>query len=147
LKPQQGWFLKFVNSLLDYGPIILTVLFASLASLRASQSGTPTDQILQWLLLILVLLSTTQLIDRFRLLRGLERRLDILLKQDKSQVSARQLFNLRMPDLEDRLRKAKTIDHNGITLVNTSNNRLGAFSTCLAAGGMVRLILPKPKYG
>lgn len=141
---RQSWIAKYVNYLLDYGPIVATVLFASVAALLAGQSGTTIEQILQWILIILVLLSTTQLLERFRLLRNLDRKLDTIVEQGHTEVSADQLFSLRMPDLQDRLRVAKSIDHNGITLAGTSNNRLGAFSSCISAGGKIRLLMVDP---
>ena len=141
---EQKWIVKYANNLLDYGPIILTVLFASFAALLTSQSGITVEQTLQWILIILVLISTTQLLERFRLLRNVDRKLDAIIEQGNTQVSASQFFSPRMPDLQERLRMAKSIDHNGITLAGTSNNRLGAFSTCISAGGKIRLLMVDP---
>jgi hypothetical protein len=92
LKKQKTTLFKFVSYAIDYGLIILTVLAATVASLRASRSGTTTDQLLQWILLILVLLSTTQLIDRLRLLRGIKSKIDSLLEGENQTVSFEKIF-------------------------------------------------------
>jgi hypothetical protein len=110
--------IKFFGYVLDYGPIVVTVLAATSVALLATQSTvqTETTQLLQWVLLILVLLSTTQLIDRVRLLRGVDQKLDRMLESSKAESGVDLLFLDQKPPLADRLRQAKTIDHNGITL-------------------------------
>lgn len=144
MKRRKNTLLKFVGYILDYGPVLLTVFAATVASLLASQSGTTADQILQWILLILVLLSTTQLIDRLRVLRGIESKIESLAERTNT-TSFENIFLRRMPNLEERLRSAKTIDHNGITLVGTSNSLLDVFAQCIERGGQVRLLIVDPQ--
>jgi hypothetical protein len=143
-KKRISWIYRFVDVLLDYGPITLTVIVAIIASVIAGQSATSESQVLQLVLGVLVLLSTTQLFDRFRLLRDFNEKLDFLVEQQISGVGLGQIVHMRMPNLIERLSTAKTIDHNGITLVGTSSNLLEVFSSCLDRGGKIRLVVGKP---
>jgi hypothetical protein len=137
-------FTKFVGHLLDYGPIILTVLAATIVSIFATSSDITIEQLVQSILLVLALLATTQLIDRFRLLRTIDQKIDSLLENSSSNAGIDQLFHDRKPSLIERLQQAKTIDHNGITLVGTSNNLIAVFTACLAKSGRVRLLMIDP---
>lgn len=51
----------------------------------------------------------------------------------------------RRPDLEERLRNARTIAINGITLAGTSAQLLTVFKDCFTRGGQVRLLLMDPE--
>lgn len=70
------------------------------------------------------------------------RKIDKLLNQ--SSGSGFSLLNDPL-DLDERLNQATSIAHNGITLVGTSNKRLGIFAKCLSqADGDVQLLLVDP---
>jgi len=167
-------FVKAVGYLLDYGPIILTVLAATTVSVLATSSSITIEQLVQSVLLVLALLATTQLIDRFRLLRNLDQKVDTILvkgindkmiivttekvveiviiyglaqyilENSASKAGIDQLFLDRKPSLVERLQQAKTIDHNGITLVGTSNNMIAVFTDCVTKGGRIRLLMVDP---
>jgi hypothetical protein len=123
-------FTKIVGYLLDYGPIILTVLAATAVSILATNSNITIEQLVQSVLLVLALLATTQLIDRFRLLRSIDQKIDNILENNSAKAGIDQLFLDRKPSLVERLQQAKTVDHNGITLVGTSNNLIAVFTHC-----------------
>jgi hypothetical protein len=114
--------LKFVGYILDYAPIIATVIVATLASLSAVRSGITTAEMLQWVLVVLALLATTQLVDRFRLMRNLDVKVEQLLESAQGLKGANAFFVPRIPDMEERLRQAKSIAINGITLSRTSDS-------------------------
>ncbi len=136
---------KVLDNLIDYGPVILSVLVSTIAALRATQTGISSEELLQLVLIILVILSTTQLIDRFRLLRNLENNIETILQTREMTVGLDKVFLTTLPNLSDRLRQAKTITHNGITLVGTSNALLTVFSNCLANGCQIHLIMINPE--
>ncbi|MDP1807963.1 MAG: hypothetical protein Q8L35_00280 [Actinomycetota bacterium] len=62
----------------------------------------------------------------------------------KSQLGLHFLFSNSSPVQEERLRIAKTISHNGITLVGSSNALLDVFKDCAARGGEVKLVVIDP---
>src|SRR5690242_828942 len=110
---------KVAGYLLDYGPIVATVLIATIAATLATQYGDQTALLVQWVLLILVLLSTKQLVDRFRILRSVDQKIDTLLESSTTHTGIDDLFLDHKPSLLSRLQQARTIVHNGITLVGT----------------------------
>ncbi len=133
--------LKYIEYLLDYAPIIATVGVATLASLSAARSGITTDEMLQWTLVVLALLATTQLIDRFRLMRNLDIKVEQLIENLQVFKGANAFFIHRLPDLEERLRQAKSISINGITLSRTSDSFWGTFKRRLTEGAQIRLLV------
>lgn len=66
---------KYFWAVIDYGPPVITLIFGSVVILEAQRRSVPIEQMLNWVLTILVLLATTQLIDRLRRLRSIESRL------------------------------------------------------------------------
>jgi hypothetical protein len=132
---------KYANSILDFGPVVATVLAATFASLRAIQSSTTPSEMLQLVLVVLTLLATTQLIDRFRILRGIDLRIEQLIGLSMGQATARTFFDTDIPGLAERLREAETVAVNGLTLNTTISRYIGAFSECLSKKkGKVRII-------
>lgn len=112
--------MTLLEAVLDYMPVIITVLFAAVVSLVAGSSQTPTDELLQWTLAVLALMATTQLIDRFRILRNLDERLERLETRNRESMSATDFFMSERPNLQERLRRARSIAISGVTLARTS---------------------------
>jgi hypothetical protein len=112
---------KYTGYVLDYAPVIATVLVATFASLSAVRSGIAPDEMLQWILVVLTLLATTQLVDRLRLMRTLDAKADRLIEMSEGLTGIDAVFVERIPDLTNRLREAKSIAINGITLAHTSD--------------------------
>lgn len=145
MNKQKSSVWKVVDNLLDFGPIVLTVIAATISALRAAQTGISIEELLQLVLIVLAFISTTQLIDRIRLLRNLDNKVDSILHASEAAIGLDKVFLSRLPSLEERLRQAKTITHNGLTLVGTSNALLGTFSYCLAQGCRICLLMIDPK--
>jgi hypothetical protein len=109
--------------------------------------GTITaTELLQWILLVLALLATTQLVDRVRLMRGIESKVDQIAENAQGLKGAESFFIHRIPNLEERFRTAKSIAINGITLSRTSDSFYGVFKQCASTGGQVRLIVVDPNH-
>jgi hypothetical protein len=136
---------RWVVHIVDYGPIILTVFAAFWASYRASHAGVKPEELLQLVLVVLAMLATTQLIDRIKLLHGLDSKVDKLLTLVNTTGSIDNAFLKLPPQLDERIQRATSIAHNGITLVGTSNRLLGLFSTILNANGHIRLLMVDPE--
>jgi len=138
--------LKFISYVLDYAPIIATVVVATLASLSAVRSGITTGEMLQWVLVVLALLATTQLVDRFRLMRSLDAKVEQLLDSAQGLKGASAFFVQRIPDMEERLRQAKSISINGITLSRTSDSFWGTFKQRIVEGAKIRILIVDPNH-
>jgi hypothetical protein len=101
---------------------------------------------LQWILIVLALLATTQLLDRFRLMRGLDTKLDKITESSQGQSGASFFFQERIINLEKRYLEAKSIAINGITLATTSDNFWGTFKQRLNDGAQIRFLIIDPKH-
>jgi hypothetical protein len=144
-KPKSN-LIRFVNYLIDYLPIIATVTAATLASLSAVRSNTTTSELLQWILLVLALLATTQLVDRLRLMRGIESKVDQIIQSAEVSRSAESFIASSQPQRTERLKNAKSIAINGMTLARTSNSFYALFKECVISGGQVRLLIIDPDH-
>lgn len=137
---------RYVNYVLDYGPVIITVVVATVVSLASARSSVATGEMLQWVLITLALLATTQLLDRFRVMRDIDGKLDRLIRKSEGFGGATSFFVERIPHLEERFRKAKTIAINGMTLSSTSDNFWGTFRQRLEDGAKIRLLIIDPEH-
>lgn len=136
--------LSFVNNLLDYGPILLTVLVGAYAAVATINSKLDDKALLQWILGLLVLIATTQLVDRFRILRSTDKKLDQILTLSEGTGGTKGFLLESMPDLRDRVKTAKSIAISGVSLAGTSNNYHPILQERLKAGVPVRLLLIDP---
>jgi hypothetical protein len=146
LNDQRGKAFRFVNYVVDYGPVIATVLAATLVSLASVRGRVELEEMLQWTLVILAGLATTQLLDRFRIMRNIDVKLDRLIDRSQGFGGATSFFSERIPHLEQRFRRAKSIAINGMTLSTTSDKLWGTFRQRLEDGAEIRLLLIDPKH-
>lgn len=79
MKSKMNWLMLLGNFALDYAPIVATIVLATIASLASIRKSISMDEMLQWILIVLALLATTQLIDRFRIFRSFDNKIDQLL--------------------------------------------------------------------
>ena len=138
--------LKLLEGALDYTPVIITVLFAALASLIATSSNTTAEELLQWTLAVLALMATTQLIDRFRILRSLEARVERLASRNREHMAAGDLFIRDRPDLQERLRQARSIAISGVSLARTSVSLWPILQERLEQRVPIRIMLLDPDH-
>ncbi len=110
--------------------LYLTVAASITISVLGLLNVTDIDLAVSLTLAVLALLAFASLQSRHQIENILE-------NQERLQF----IFSERSPVSMDRLRRAKSIAHNGITLVGTSNTLLGIFSDCIMKGGSVRLIV------
>jgi hypothetical protein len=134
--------LKYLDYIFDYAPIVMTVIVAAGASLYGMKSGLETNELLQVMLLILALLATSFLIDRFRVIKNIEQKIDKINSGDSNAVS---FFSDNLPDLNQRLKSAKSISISGITLARTSNSFYNTFDQSLKKGVKIRLQVVNPE--
>lgn len=130
--------------MLDYVPVLITLSSAAWAAVMSIRYAIPNEEMLQWILAILVLITLTMITDRFRVLSRLESGLDKIAEKWDQPARAEQIFADQIPNLESRLRRAKSIDINGISLANTTKQYWDIFRECVKGGGRVRLLLLDP---
>lgn len=140
---------QIIGYIIDYAPIILTVVASTIATLLAIQNITKTDQMLQWILLVLVLLSTTQLIDRFRLLRGLDTKIDNLLVKSTTSISGIKRVSESHQRIEDYRAVALSCKKEVVILGTALRNitmDLETLGSLADAGKKVRLLMLDPDF-
>ena len=105
--------ISIVSFILDYAPILITVVAAGLAAFASTRSNVQVSELLQWILVVLAFLVTTQLIDRFKLMRGIESKIEEMSQSQHFKKGVSAVFVRKMPNLESRLRTAKSIAISG----------------------------------
>lgn len=143
MKPPKNKLQRYLEYFFDYAPVVLTVTVATLASFSVTRSAVEVSEMLQWILVVLTLLATTQLADRIRFMRNLDNKVDKLV-ENISSSGANSFFVRRMPNLIERLRTAKSISINGITLSTTSGTFFGVFEQRIKDGAQIRLMIVDP---
>lgn len=144
-----GRFYQIVGNILDYGPVILTVMFATATALWAGQASATVVQILQGLLIVLVLLSTTQLIDRMRLLRSLEGKLDTLLANRANVPTEIKRVTESHQRIEDYRELVRSCKKEFIILGTAMRNisvDLEAIGKAAESGKKIRLLMLDPDF-
>jgi len=136
--------LALANNIIDYGPIIVTVLVGAYASFWAFNESVSNEQILQWILAILLLIASVQLIDRFRVLRSTDIKLDKLIAVFRGEAGAKGFLQKSLPDFRSRLASAKSISISGVSLAGTSNNMLNTIQDRMQKGTPVRILVTDP---
>lgn len=147
-KPDSHPVINFLSNLLDYGPIILTVIaaivFSILANLPGYQTENGQDSTLQWILILLAFLATTQLVDRFRFLRNLDKKITALEACIELDQQRRNQILDEIPDLRERMRRAKTISISGLSLIRTSMSYRNEIQGRCNAGAHIRILMIDP---
>lgn len=146
MKESKKRWLSVFTYLIDYLPILITVTAATIASISAVRSNITTTELLQWILLILAMLATTQLVDRLRLMRSLESKVNAIAHNATNPKGAEDFFSTSLPSFSERLKSARTIAINGMTLSRTSNTFYQLFRQCATSGGQVRLLIIDPRH-
>lgn len=100
---------KYLMLFVDYGPIILTILLGVFVAVLNSHQPLSVQQLMSWILILLLLLATSQLIDRFRVLRAIEDKTERIRSILGKRHSLLRNKNDRK-DLQDIGGHAKTID-------------------------------------
>jgi hypothetical protein len=142
---KNSW-LRRINAILDFGPIIFTVLVATFASLKSAQSGITSDEMLQLVLIVLALLATTQLVDRFRVLRDIDSKVRQLIAGSRTLSTADAIFEKNIPQLSSLIKGSRVVWVNGITLLITTTGLLPAWKPFLRKGGRIRFMTIDPNH-
>lgn len=141
MNKKKSKLLSVFGLVLDFVPIFLTVAVGFLASLYGVKAGLSTAHILQVILLVLTLLATSLLLDRYRVIRNIERKLEDI----NQNSSANAFFIEAIPDLTERLKIARTVSISGITLARASSSFYNLFDGLLSNGASIRLQMVSPE--
>lgn len=115
--------------------LYLTIIVAVVVGLLAL-FDVATDQVSSLTLAVLALIAFSNLQNRHQN----ELLIEKLDASSRTTISLDDIFEQDAPKLANRLRTAKNIAHNGMTLVGTSNSLLSVFADCMANGGHIRLL-------
>ena len=136
------WFI------IDNGPTILTIAFASYVILLAQARFVRTEVLLQWILAILGLLAVSELIERFRRIRRIEetttKTLFAIESRFGDRISADLFFMKRLPALAGYLENATDIRLSGVALQRTIRENIHVLAQVLKEGADLQVILVNP---
>lgn len=143
--------MKKIESLIwfaiENGPAIFTIAFAIYVIALAQTITLPTETLLQWILAILGLLAISELVERLRKIRHIERvsveSLDLLKNRDK-KPSADQYFLWHLPSLEPYLEKATDISLSGLVVQHATTENRRVLAKRLEHGARIRILAIDP---
>lgn len=147
--------LKFLSKLflwiLTNGPPIVTVLFAIYVILLANLGKIDDHNLLIWILTIIGLMATSELISRLITLNKLESTTNkisdkILLMEESGTVTVSKVFEngAHQLPIHEKMENAKNISINGTTLIQVSTQFRGEYEERLRSGCNLRFLLVKP---
>lgn len=127
-------------TVVEYAPPVATLLFACWMGLEINRRPVELDQKLTWILIVLGLIATTQLIERMRSLRlirsGIERLPDLLRRETK--LFKRDSREVRFRELA---REAVSIDIAAWSCIAFFNNYDGFIRDKIEQGCKVRILI------
>lgn len=137
------WFL------LDNGPSILTIVFATVVIAQAQTAQVPdTAVILQWILAILGLLAVSELIERMRRLRKIEETTEKTLRAIEGKVGERSkaedFFVKSLPPLRPYLEQAMLVRMSGVALQRTIRDNRDVLLHRLEEGATIQVAIVNP---
>ena len=129
----------------ENGPAVLTVIFAAYIVLLSQRSSASQSEMLVWILTILGLLATSELVERFRRLKNFQdtatQTLDIV-RQLETGAFLKTLDE--GAKLADRARQAKEILLCGYTLLHLVGTNTGLLEQRLKDGCRLRVLIIDP---
>ncbi|MBM3300188.1 MAG: hypothetical protein FJY85_09555 [Deltaproteobacteria bacterium] len=133
------WFL------VENGPAILTVIFAAYVILLSQRGSVSQSEVLVWILTILGLLATSELVERFRRLRNIQdtsvQTLDIVRQLRKGAFLKLHGEGSRFAE---RAKQARQIFLGGYTLINVVGSNMGLLEQRLKDGCQLRVLMIDP---
>lgn len=123
---------------LEYGPVVLAVSAAAFATFASTRDLVSSTELIRWILLILLLLSTSQLVDRFKVMRSIDMRLEELVS-DRATGGV-QVADALSPALAAALRTAGQVDHIQI-IAHSGNVFAESILASRASVGTVQILL------
>lgn len=134
---------KFMWLLVDYSPAIITVIFGTYVALEAERRLVSTDQLIKWVLILLVLIATSQLVDRLRSMRNIERKIEEITLRLQRERSMLRKSSDRL-NVQERAKDATTIDILAWSGVGLFAKLDGFFEQKINSGCSIRFIIINP---
>ncbi|PZV09164.1 MAG: hypothetical protein DCF22_18965 [Leptolyngbya sp.] len=133
---------------IDNGPTLLTIGFASYVIALAQTSNVPTAIVLQWVLAILGLLAVSELVERLRKIRSIEettkKTLQVIENKFGERASSDNFFFKRLPRLDTYLEKSSSVCLSGVALQRTIRENIHVLAQLLKDGANVRVVIVNP---
>ena len=143
------WLETIAEFLIDNITILLTIVFASYVLYRQeiARAAVSTDELLTAILAVLGLLATSEIVERYRRLNGIQkavnRALSFLESRFTDRPSAISFFQ-KAPSLDPYIQKANQVDLCGVTLTSTVNKQFGNLRERLQSGAKIRILVIDP---
>lgn len=136
-------------SFIELIPTFFTVGFAVYVVLLSQTKSIESTKLLEWIITILGLLSTTILIDRFTRLRRIEKHTEetynfLKDKEGKPSLDDLLINRKQLPPLEQRLKSVKEVMISGGSLFRLTNEYLGLFEEKAKEGCKFKFLLLNP---
>jgi len=137
---------EIINYIIDYLPLLGTIIAATFATFAAVRKTISGDEVLQWVLIVLALLATTQLIDRFRVLQGLDRKTSAIIEDINALRSTSFALKKRMdlPKVSDQAKHASEIAIIGVAGGFVIAQHLNFYERKIQQGCKIKIILLDP---
>lgn len=136
-------FQKYLWAIIDYSPVIITVSFGTYVALETERRSVPIEQLLKWILILLVLIATSQLVDKLRSFRLIEKKIqEISINLQRNHSVLR-----KSPDrlnIQEEAKDASTIDVLAWSGVGLFAQLDGFFEQKVNSGCSIRFIIVNP---
>ena len=146
-KPQ--WLQNTAELLIDNFTVLLTIGFAAYVIYRQeiAKIALTTDELLTAILAVLGLLATSEIVERYRRLNGIQtsnrRILSLLEGRFTDRPSALAFFH-KLPSLDSHIMAANQIDLCGVSLTATINKQFSNLRERLKEGACIRVLVADP---
>lgn len=143
------WLQWLVDLVIDNVAAIITIVTTAYIVFRQSFTSTKfsTDDLITAVLGVLGLVAFSELMERYRRIRSIERsnqRIVSLLESRLADRSSALSFFQKMPSLDSYIQGAMQIDLCGVTLTSTINRQLSNLRDRIREGANVRILICNP---
>jgi hypothetical protein len=143
------WLVNLLDFVFDNIIAIITIGFAMYLVIRQEvwQESFSTNQLLAAVIMVLGLLATSEILERYRKLRDIDRDNKRMLELIESRYSDRPsalTFFQKPTNLDPYFQNGQQIDVCGVTLTTTINKQFANIRTQLKRGAHVRIIVIDP---
>ena len=146
-----SFLIKLFWWILTNGPHIITVLFAGYILMLANAGTIDDHNLLVWILTIIGMLATSELISRLVTLNKLEANTKkiadrVYMPEESGVISVSKVFEngAHQLPIHEKIRNANNISINGTTLIQVSTQYRGEYEDKLRSGCNLRFLLIKP---
>lgn len=131
-------FITFIENLPAIATICLAIYSVSPGTITANEAYG-------WILVLLALLATTTIIDKFRYSTKITQIYSFLETNFQQELPADRFFHKGIPDIKEKLQYAEELDICGVTLNRSVREYLDVFEKKLNDGCKIRIMMIDPQ--